>query len=70
MCEIAEAPVVALIFENGLAEVCGSPGGILEAITSHARKGEFHLSRFQRGGQRMLSMIPSPGLVRDADHGR
>jgi hypothetical protein len=46
MCEIAEAPVVALILENGLAEVCGSPGGILEAITSHARKGEFHLARY------------------------
>jgi hypothetical protein len=28
------------------------------------------LSRFQRGGQRMLSVIPSCGLVRDADHGR
>ena len=28
------------------------------------------LSRFQRGGQRMLDVIPSRGLVRDADHGR
>ena len=27
------------------------------------------LSRFQRGGQRMLSVIPSHSLVRDADHG-
>ena len=27
------------------------------------------LSRFQRGGQRTLSVIPSLGLVRDADHG-
>jgi HK97 family phage major capsid protein len=29
----------------------------------------FLLSRFQRGGQRMLSVIPSHSLVRDADHG-
>ena len=29
----------------------------------------FILSRFQRGGQRMLSVIPSHSLVRDADHG-
>jgi hypothetical protein len=28
------------------------------------------LSRFRRGGQRMLSVIPSFGLVWDADHGR
>ena len=27
------------------------------------------LSRFQRGGQRMLSVISSHSLVRDADHG-
>jgi hypothetical protein len=27
------------------------------------------LSRFQRGGQRMLPVIPSCGLVQDVDHG-
>jgi hypothetical protein len=37
--------------------------GLVEALDQAV------LSRFQRGGQRMLSVIPSCGLVRDADHG-
>lgn len=42
---------------------------VLEELHESLRLAR-HLSRFQRGGQRMLSVILSSGLVRDADHDR
>jgi hypothetical protein len=57
-----------------LAVISAGPSFLITARTAVAQSRadgvKVALSRFQRGGQRMLSMIPSPGLVRDADHGR
>ena len=40
-----------------------------ELVEVFADELEAGLSRFQRGGQRMLPVIPSCGLVQDVDHG-
>ena len=57
-------PDGAVVVDPAAAVIAGNLSGRETQILSHLT-----LSRFQRGGQRMLPVIPSCGLVQDVDHG-
>ena len=57
-CAYGDAVAAVVEFLRSYPEVCRCPAE------------SYWLSRFRRGSQRMLSVIPSFGSAWDADHGR